>query len=256
MSMTDLPDPLTAQEQILLVRKYRSGDDAAGKELVACNIRFIQSVAANYALRCNHLTTDDLTSEGVIGMMTALRRYNPDNPTRANFLTYAIHWVRQAIIRAIQQKESTIRVPNYLQTATRNPEKSKSHHNHIAEARRAMRCESLDAPPPVVNGDSDMNHYECIPAEEPEPRLIEGHSIKVLKKAIRKLNAKEKFVIERRFGLYDGDHWTLDDVAAVMPIHRSDWRILSRERIRQIQQTALRKLQEHMTGTLEEPKLV
>lgn len=247
-----MPEPLPRAEQRVLIKKYQAGDDEAGKKLILHNLRFARQMASGYANNCTHLSADDLLSEATIGLHMALDKFNPDKGL--NFITYARHWIRQRIIRALQNLEYPIRVPAHLQVdmhrqARGAPTKKKRFLIHAIKSRMVG---SLDD---CISEDGMVLH-ETIPAEEPQENIAsDPHTMGVMRGALKRLKPKERFVIVRRYGLHDGSRWTLDQVAADMPIYNREWKKLTRERVRQIEVKALNKLRERIGGTIEEPKL-
>ncbi|MDL1928791.1 sigma-70 family RNA polymerase sigma factor, partial [Fimbriimonadia bacterium ATM] len=101
---------LTSEEERELSRRARSGDEAARKRLVEANMRLVVNIAKQYRHRA--VAFEDLVQEGAIGLMSAVERFDPDRGFR--FSTYATHWIRQTISRAIDVKSRTIRLPAHV----------------------------------------------------------------------------------------------------------------------------------------------
>src|SRR5205807_6713468 len=126
---------LTPDEEITLARRVHSGDLEARQRMVEANLRLVISIAKRY--RCRGLSFEDLVQEGILGLMAAIARYDPEKGYR--FSTYATHWIRQAIGRAIDNHGRLIRLPSHVSDAIRRLERCR-----MLLARRLGRQPTVD----------------------------------------------------------------------------------------------------------------
>jgi RNA polymerase nonessential primary-like sigma factor len=245
---------LTAVEEVKLARRTRDGDFAARQKMIEHNLRLVVNIAKHYANR--GLTLLDLVEEGNLGLIHALEKFDPERGFR--FSTYATWWIRQNIERAIMNQSRTIRLPvhvikelNIFLRAQRHlethgvvdygPEDIASLTGHdVEEVRRVLalneRVASLDAP---LDIDPNLSLGEAIAdehSERPEDMLQHAEVEKHVHEWLQLLNDKQRWVIERRFGLNNNDIATLEDLAIDLKV--------TRERVRQIQMEALRVLRQ------------
>ena len=243
---------LSRSEEATLAARISAGDEAAWEELVQCNLRLVVSVARGYMGRGLELA--DLIQEGNLGLMRAARGFDAAFGTK--FSTYATWWIKQSISRAISNKAAAIRVPihaaegerlvngarNHLQATTgREPsieELSKYVGKSVEEVMGALTARktvvSYDVP---VGSDEDGSLSELL-ADETEADTEELFMEDALRDSVRDLLAtlpeRERYVVERRYGL-DGERCaSLAEIGLNLGI--------TRERIRQIQSSALRRL--------------
>ncbi len=243
---------LTPAQEISLARRVEQGDPSARETLVNSNIRLVASVARRYMGR--GLPLEDMMQEGVVGLLRAIDKYNYLRGYR--FSTYATHWIRQAISRAVANQGRTIRLPAHVvdamgrlarcqerlrQKLGRNPTRSElAAETGISEARIADMLEwarlplSLDCP---VGEDGDARMTEFIPcpaADSPHDRAFREAVRDEIVSALSTLSPKEQAVIALRFGLNDGEPRTLQETGCRLN--------MTRERARQIESQALAKL--------------
>ncbi len=243
---------LSRREEAALSARISQGDETAWEELVECNLRLVVSVARGYMGR--GLEFADLIQEGNLGLMRAARGFDAAFGTK--FSTYATWWIKQSISRAISNKAAAIRVPihaaegerlvngarSYLQAMTgREPsieELSKYVGKSVEEVMGALTVRktvvSYDVP---VGSDEDGSLSELL-ADETEADTEELFMEDALRDSVRDLLAtlpeRERYVVERRYGL-DGERCaSLAEIGLNLGI--------TRERIRQIQSSALRRL--------------
>jgi RNA polymerase primary sigma factor len=245
---------LTAAEEVELARRVKIGDLDAKQRMVEANLRLVISIAKRY--RCRSMSFEDLVQEGIIGLMAAVTRYDPDKGYR--FSTYATHWIRQAIGRAIDNQGRMIRLPSHVSDAVRKLERAR-----LLLSRRLGRQPTLDelameAKLPAkkiaalmqsaqepLSLDALLGEGEETPlgdllldltAPDPEHSTIRSRSREALEGILSILRPRERRVIEKRFGFTDGRVYSLQEVG--------DQLQMSREGVRQIEVRALRKLKQ------------
>lgn len=249
---------LTAEEEVKYGRLALKGDEAARKRMIVSNLRLVVKIARRYYNR--GLDFSDLIEEGNLGLLRAVEKFDPERGFR--FSTYATWWIRQTIERAIMNQTRTIRLPihvlrelnSYLSMA-RELTKKNDHpatYHEIAEAmgktfddvKDMMELNehiiSLDMQVssenstgrPLVDALADKN------AEDPLDALTGDDLHQNIEHCLHELNDKQREVIERRFGLNGYERQTLEEVGEAVG--------LTRERVRQIQMTALKALREIM----------
>jgi len=245
-------DLLTPKEEVALAKRIKKGDKEARERMIKANLRLVVKIARDYE---NYgLPLLDLISEGNIGLMKAVERFDPSKGGKLS--TYASWWIKQAIKRALANQSKTIRLPVHLvdkiakmrRVATkmqevlgREPTDEELAHqldipvSRVTQMRTvSIRPTSLDAP----IGDDDSNNFSEIIADEtastPYKQLEDQTFTNMLMELVKELDAREATILRYRFGLDGGGEKTLEDVGAKFGI--------TRERVRQIQNAALRKL--------------
>jgi RNA polymerase primary sigma factor len=246
---------LSREEEAALAARIQEGDEAAWEELVGCNLRLVISIARNYTGRGLEFT--DLIQEGNLGLMRAARGFDADFGTK--FSTYATWWIKQAIGRAIANKASSIRVPihaaeqerilngvrNHLQTTTGREElgellgKSPSEVHGTLTARKTVV--SYDVPIGHEENGSFSDLLADESASETEDLFMEDALKDSVRDLLETLPERERYVIERRYGLDDGRCATLAEIGAGIGV--------TRERVRQIQRSALSRLRSRALDT-------
>lgn len=244
---------LSAREEIELTRRMKEGDQEARRRLIQANLRLVVSIAKRYQNR--GLSFQDLIQEGSLGLMRAAEKFDPARGFK--FSTYATWWIRQAVTRALADKGRTIRVPvhvnetvNKLRRVARAFWLSHARHPSVEELAQAAGLsadkvrltigafrdpQSLDS---VIYPDSDLILGDLI-ADSQSRKPEQAASDKVLEEKceelLSKLSNTERAVIEMRFGLRDlPGGATLQEIARELHF--------SRERVRQIELSALAKL--------------
>lgn len=249
---------LTAEEEVKYGRLVKKGNEEARKKMIVSNLRLVVKIARRYYNR--GMEFSDLIEEGNLGLLRAVEKFDPERGFR--FSTYATWWIRQTIERAIMNQTRTIRLPihvlrelNLYLTTARELMKTQEHeptYQEIADAldksiddvKDMMELNehviSLDMQVPNENagGKSLLEGYADKSAIDPAESLADERLHENLQKCLSELNEKQREVLCRRFGLGGFDRQTLEEVGAAVG--------LTRERVRQIQMTALKQLREIM----------
>jgi RNA polymerase nonessential primary-like sigma factor len=245
---------LTAEEEVRYARRIRQGDEAARQRMIESNLRLVVKIARRYVER--GLPLLDLIEEGNLGLMHAVTKFDPERGFR--FSTYATWWIRQTIERAIMNQSRTVRLPIHVIKDI----------NACLRAARSLRQESDSAPtatdiagymnrdPEDVEqlialhervtvgsaaGDDDRGILETLsaaqdtePAQHAQRERVEA----IIDSWLMKLNDKQRVVVQHRYGLHGCRRLTLEELGRGIGV--------TRERVRQIQQDALRNLRQMM----------
>ena len=243
---------LSAEEEVELAIRMSEGDVAAKKRLSEANLRLVVSIAKRYVGRGMQFL--DLIQEGNLGLIKAVEKF--DHTKGFKFSTYATWWIRQAITRAIADQARTIRIPVHMVETINKVKKVNSQllHENGHEPTNEQIAEKLEMPVEKVReimrvaqepvsletpiGEEEDSHLgDFIPDEDaPAPSDVASHTMlkEQLAKELSTLTPREEKVLRLRFGLEDGRSRTLEEVGKEFNV--------TRERIRQIEAKALRKL--------------
>jgi RNA polymerase primary sigma factor len=249
---------LTAKEEIEIGHRARAGDEDAVQNLVRANLRFVISVAKKYQNRGVSLV--DLIQEGNVGLVTAARKFDPDQGVK--FISYAVWWIRQAILSALANQGRAVRVPlnraSDLARIFRERERLKQELRRepsleeVAEAAKltpetvqslsTLNAAEIRLDAPI--GDSDDSQLverfiveeAAEPEEDVEERLLAEH----IDRALDTLSPHDARVIRLYFGLEGGREHTLEEIGNMLGV--------TRERVRQLRDRALKRLREGEMG--------
>lgn len=244
--------PLSGSEEVALARRIKVGDEAARNQLVEANLRFVVSVAKEYQNRGVPLS--DLISSGNMGLITAAERFDEEKGFK--FISYAVWWIRQAILQTLAEQSRTVRLPlNKIGLLYR-----------ISRASRQLMQERVDAPDPediaaqldvtveevketILHGRSvrsldatfreeeSQSLLDILPddrQESPEIEVMKGCLRHQIESALDSLVGREAKIVSLYFGLDGEEPMTLDQIGMRFG--------LTRERVRQIKEKALHRL--------------
>ena len=249
---------LTAQQEVAIARKVRAGDEEAMQELVKRNLRFVISVAKKYQNRGMALT--DLIGEGNVGLMTAARKFDPDQGVK--FISYAVWWIRQSILAALARQGRTVRVPlnrtadlsRIIRTAETlrqdlqrepTPEEIAAATGltlDVVQSLAALNTSDvrLDAP---LDPDGERSLIDRFIADEQgdaEAQAMDKFLSEEIDRALRSLAPRDAKVLRLYFGLDGGREHTLEEIGGMLGV--------TRERVRQLRDRALKRLREGDIG--------
>jgi RNA polymerase primary sigma factor len=250
--------PLTRERECKLARNVRTGCKVSRDELVEANLSFVVKVASEY--RNLGLPFEDLLNEGNLGLIEAAHRFDATKGTK--FITYAIWWIRKSILKALGDRSALVRVPSYQRKQVREIRESEQSLS-CSLGRRPNREEiSVELDRSVFKIDQalqfnlrgiSLDHKVGQEREQPisdylvddsrpsaEDDLIRRESNSLVSRAMRELTPQEKAVVCYRFGLRDGYSRTLQEVGSILKI--------SRERVRQVENQAKRRLRRVFSG--------
>lgn len=248
---------LTPAQEIAVARRVRAGDEAAMEELVTKNLRFVISVAKKYQNRGIALV--DLIGEGNLGLLTAARKFDPDHGVK--FISYAVWWIRQAILSAIARHGRTVRVPlNRTADLSRVIRSTETLRQQLGREPTAEEIAGtldlsvelvqslaslntaevrLDAP---LSAGADRANIERFMAleQDTETQVMDQFLREEIEAALATLTPRDAKVLRLYFGLDGGAEHTLEEIGDLFGI--------TRERVRQLRDRALKKLREGEVG--------
>ena len=245
-------DLITADQEVELAQRIKAGDQVALEKLTKANLRFVVSVAKQY--QNQGLTLPDLINEGNLGLIKAAKRF--DETRGFKFISYAVWWIRQSILQALAEQSRIVRLPlnkigsinkinkmyAFLEQENERPpsaeEIAKKLDMTISDVKESMknsgRHVSMDAP--LIEGE-DSNLYDVLnTGDSPNPdRVLMHDSLKIeIIRALETLTPREADVVQLYFGLGDAHPMTLEEIGETFD--------LTRERVRQIKEKAIRRL--------------
>ncbi len=243
---------LTPEEEMELTRQVQAGDQKAKQRLIESNMRLVINIAKTYRNRA--IALEDLIQEGAIGLMQAAERFDPDKGFR--FSTYATHWIRQAIGRAIDNKAKAIRLPAHVSQSLRRIEKERlrlarelgyepnteqlaasmgiSAKKLLTLMQSSQELLSLDMTVGDSGGMTLGGLIKDNTNSDPESLVLSQEMMQELQRIMLELNEREQRVMRLRFRLDGSESPLQEDIAKEMK--------LSRERVRQIEVQAIKKL--------------
>lgn len=243
---------ITADEEVSLAQRIKQGDQAALEKLTKANLRFVVSVSKQY--QNQGLSLPDLINEGNLGLIKAAQRF--DETRGFKFISYAVWWIRQSILQALAEQSRIVRLPlnkigsiNKINKAYAQLEQQYEREpnadeiatlleiseNEVKESlKNSGRHVSMDAP---LVQDEDNTMYDVLKSEEnttPDTGLLYESLRKEIERAVSTLTQREADVIRLYFGLNGSHPMTLEEIGEKFD--------LTRERVRQIKEKAIRRL--------------
>jgi RNA polymerase primary sigma factor len=249
---------LTPPQEIAIARRVRAGDQEAMQELVKRNLRFVISVAKKYQNRGLPLT--DLIGEGNVGLLTAARKFDPDQGVK--FISYAVWWIRQAILASLARQGRTVRVPlnrtadlsRIVRTAEalrqelrREPTPEEISQAvglsvDVVQSLAALNTSDvrLDAPLDPEGDRSLIERFIVDDRSDAEEQAMDRFLSDEIEQALRTLPPRDAKVLRLYFGLDGGREHTLEEIGGMLGV--------TRERVRQLRDRALKRLRDGEVG--------
>ena len=247
-------DMITADEEVELAKKIKNGDRVALERLTRANLRFVVSVSKQY--QNQGLSLSDLINEGNMGLIKAAERF--DETRGFKFISYAVWWIRQSILQALAEHARIVRLPlnkigviNKINKAYSDLEQLYERPPSVSELADALECSEEDVKQSLANSgrhismdaslvegeESSFNMYDLLPNDSlpgPENELVKDSLRKDIERSLKTLTMREGEVVRLYFGLNGKYPLTLEEIG--------DQFDLTRERVRQIKEKALRRL--------------
>jgi RNA polymerase primary sigma factor len=255
---------LTADEEKTLARKIKRGDAEARERLIRANLRLVISIAKHYV--GHGLSLSDLIEEGNLGLLKAVQKFDPAENCR--FSTYSSWWIKQAIKRALTDTVKMVRVPSYMvELIARWKDAAASLTVELGREPTMLEiAEHLDIPAetltvirgalsasrasgPIVVGEGAWTLGEMLEdkgAKRPDEALFEMYEIEAVREMLNAIDEREAKILKMRYGLDNKEPRTLKQIGDLFDI--------SRERVRQIENEALRKLNLIITRSAALPR--
>lgn len=249
---------LNAAQEIAVARRVQLGDEGAMHELVTKNLRFVISIAKKYQNR--GLSLLDLIGEGNLGLLIAARKFDPDHGVK--FISYAVWWIRQAILAAIARHGRTVRVPlNRTADLSRIVRASETLRQQLGREPTAEELSErvglsvelmqslaalntaevrLDGPLTLEGDRSTIERFITDAQPDADAEVMERFLVEQVQAALRTLAPRDARVLRLYFGLDGGREHTLEEIGALFGI--------TRERVRQLRDRALKRLREGVAG--------
>jgi RNA polymerase primary sigma factor len=244
---------ISPEDEVILARRIKSGDREALAKLVKANLRFVVSVAKQY--QNQGMSLPDLINEGNLGLMKAAQRF--DETRGFKFISYAVWWIRQAILQALAEQARIVRLPvnkigsiNRINRAfarleqefEREPSSTEiadmleMASDEVKEALKTNgRTVSMDAP---ISSEEDNNMYDVLQSSDtpsPDKNLINESLAYEIERALSTLSPREAKVLKLYFGINMKHPFTLEEIGEELG--------LTRERVRQIKEKAIKRIQ-------------
>lgn len=251
---------VTAEEEVVLAQRIKGGDEEALEKLVRANLRFVVSVAKQY--QNQGISLPDLINEGNVGLIKAAQRF--DETKGFKFISYAVWWIRQSILQAVAEQSRLVRLPMNQVGSLSKIKKTSSRleqlyhrqpttkeiadeldlpeHKVLAAFRMNTKEISMDAP---MGDDDDMSFIDTLIPEDDssaDATIVRKLDNAEIHRSMSILTDKEREIINLYFGLDVSHSYTLEEIA-----YRLD---LTRERVRQIKDKALKKLKQNPNKNL------
>lgn len=251
---------VSPDEEVILAQKIRMGDQAALDRLVSANLRFVVSVAKQY--QNQGLSLADLINEGNVGLIKAAQRF--DETKGFKFISYAVWWIRQSILQAVAEQSRTVRLPlnqvgllarvkkvasSLEQLYQRKPtikEIADELDMPVEKIEAVMKINtrevSMDAP---VSDDDDLSFIDTFVSDnatDTDESVSRESEIAVIQRSLQTLTEKERTILNLYFGLDSNSGCTLEEIGYMLD--------MTRERVRQVKDKALKKLRVHSRANL------
>jgi len=247
---------LNKEEEIELSRRVQKDDEEAREHMIRANLRLVVSITKRFNGR--GLTLPDLIAEGNLGLFKAVEKFDPEAGCR--FSTYATWWIQQTIRRALINQVKTVRIPSYMveiltkwsracdsmeaDLARRPTQKEIANHlglteNNLKIVKQTLQHSASSGPADEMIANLADSHHK-LGRLMPDEAAVHSDALKATKEILDLIDERESQVLRMRYGLGDGRAATLETISKAMGI--------SRERVRQIERDALRKLHAHIVN--------
>ncbi|MCA8917660.1 MAG: RNA polymerase sigma factor RpoD/SigA [Planctomycetes bacterium] len=244
---------LTAEEEVTLSRRIQQGDKEAREHMIKANLRLVVSVAKEFLNR--GLPFMDLIAEGNIGLMRGIEKFDPEQGNR--FSTYGVHWIKQSIRRALVNSSKTVRIPSYMveiisqfkqkSAEMANQDGGKTPDTRVIAKEIGLSDDQLDMMRAALNSTTQSTDFRGSDGEasltdiiadsrspDPAEQAMSANEVKMLGEMLDAVSEREAKILRMRYGIETDHPMTLSEIGEVLG--------LTRERIRQIENNALRTL--------------